>query len=259
MAFARWVLARHAVGRLVGRDLARRPLGTGAAVMVVTVWCFAAVVWALTAGIGGDDSADAAERSSVSTQVDSAPGTVTIQPAPTAAVRQRSSVDPADDPGALSEQLREQLAALGLATQPATVGEFTGPCPVCPDGYRPTVMVLDSVDGLDLPAPTEAALRAGSAVTAFDMDGIDGATIGGLPVTVAPLPLAANAAMLAEFAPDGGTSLAAQTQVLVGSTDGLSDAAAADVVVELADAGVMVSSEDPGCSPSPPRRPTASA
>ncbi len=247
VALARWVLARNPVGRLVGRDLARRPMGTGAAVMVVTVWCFAAVVWALTAGISGEDSAAAEERSlatvEAEAQVEAAPGTLTIQPAPTAPLRHRSSITEGESAG-VPEQLGDRLAELGLATRSATVGVFTGDCPVCPGDYRPTVIVLDSVDGLDLPAATEDALLAGSAVTAFDLDGVDGATIGGLPITVAPLPLGANAAMLAEFAPDGSTELAAQTQVLVGSTEGLSDAAAAEVMVELAEAGLVASSQD---------------
>jgi hypothetical protein len=50
--------------------------------------------------------------------------------------------------------------------------------------------------------------------------------------------------MLAEFAPDGGTELAAQSQVLVGSTEALSDSAAAEVMVELAEAGLVASSQD---------------
>jgi hypothetical protein len=244
---ARWVLSRNPVGRLVGRDLVRRPMGTGAAVMVVTVWCFAAVAWALTAGIGGADEAAATEGSSASATsegaVEAGPGTITIQPAPTAPLRHRSAITDGERSG-VSEQLRDRLAELGLATRSATVGVFTGACPVCPGDYRPTVMVLDSVEGLDLPAETEAALLAGSAVTAFDLDGVDGATIGGLPVTVAPLPLGANAAMLAEFAPEGGTALAEPTRVLVGSTEGLSDEAAAEVVAELADAGLIASSQD---------------
>ena len=188
VVFARWVLARHAVGRLVGRDLARRPLGTGAAVAVVAVWSFAAVVWALTAGIGGEDFDEAASQAGPPAEAEPVTGTITIEPAPTMPLRHRSSAA-GDGPAAVPEQLRDRLAALGLDTRWATVGQFTGDCPVCPGDYRPTVMVLDSVDGLGLPAPTEEALRAGSAVTAFDLDGVDGATIGGLPVTVAPLPL----------------------------------------------------------------------
>ena len=248
VVFARWVLARHAVGRLVGRDLARRPLGTGAAVAVVAVWSFAAVVWALTAGIGGEDFDEAASQAGPPAEAEPVTGTITIEPAPTMPLRHRSSAA-GDGPAAVPDQLRDRLAALGLDTRWATVGQFTGDCPVCPGDYRPTVMVLDSVDGLGLPARTEEALRAGSAVTAFDLDGVDGATIGGLPVTVAPLPLVANAAMLAEFSPPGGTPLANQTEVLVGSTTGLSDAAAADVVLELADAGVTFGTDDPRVQP----------
>lgn len=251
VAVARWALGRHAVGRLVGRDLVRRPSGAGAAVMVIAIWSFAAVVWTLTSGTGGDDRPGEFERSSPSAEPTPQPeemiGTITIQPPARTAVVQRSSTAP-ENPGELQNDLRDRLAALGLVTQPATVGVFAGPCEVCPEGYRPTVMMLDSVSGLGLPRLTETALLAGSVVTALDLEGIDGSTVGGQQVTVAPLPLNANAAMLNEFAPEGA-ALEDPVEVLVGSTTELSDTAAADVTAELADAGVLVSSDDQRVQP----------
>jgi hypothetical protein len=240
---ARRVLARHAVGRLVGRDLARRPLGAGAAVMVISVWTFGSVLATMTAGIGGDD---AVEQTTAYVESGAPPERqfplFTLQP-PAAESLRHSSSPPTGEPTTLPGGLRRELDELGVTSQLATVGVFTGPCDVCPGDYRPTVMVLDSVDGLGLPAETETALRSGSVVIGIDLDGIEGSTVEGLPVTVAPLPLDANAAMLRQFGP-GGSRLDDPVEALVGSTAGLSDAAVAKVANVLGDAGVELQSDD---------------
>lgn len=243
VAIARWALGRHTLGRLVGRDLARRPMGTAAAVMVIALWSFGAGMVALTSGWGGNDAGEPtpAPLASPVREQGATTGAVTIQPPASAAVRHRSSADV--DTRSLPDGMREELAELGLATQPATIGVFTGPCEVCPSGYRPSVMVLDSLDGLGLPTETEAALRSGSVVTAIELKGLDGSTIDGRQITVAPLPFNANAAMLREFA-TGETTLEDQVEALVGSTDGLTDRDAAGVAAAVAAAGLQLVSDD---------------
>jgi hypothetical protein len=243
VTIARWALGRHTLGRLVGRDLARRPMGTAAAVIVIALWSFGAGMVALTSGWGGYDVGEptSSPLEPPVPQQATTTGAVTIQPPASAAVRHRSAADV--DTRSLPVGLREDLAELGLATQPATIGVFTGPCEACPSGYRPSVMVLDSLDGLGLPAETEVALRSGSVVTEIELDGLDGSTIDGRRITVAPLPFNANAAMLREFA-TGETMLEEQVEALVGSTDGLTDSDASGVVAAVAAAGLQLVSDD---------------
>lgn len=240
---ARWALGRHTIGRLVGRDLARRPMGTAAAVMVIALWSFGAGIVALTSGWGGNDVGEpiSAPPAPPVPEQAATKGAVTIQPPASAAIRHRTSADV--DTRSLPDGLREELAELGLATQPATIGVFTGPCGVCPSGYRPSVMVLDSLDGLGLPAETEAALRSGSVVTEIELEGLDGSTIDGRRITVAPFPFNANAAMLREFA-TGETTLEDPVEALVGSVAGLSDTDAAGVVAAVAAVGLQMVSDD---------------
>lgn len=243
LVLARRLLASNAVGAIVARDLSRRPLGAAAAVSVVALWCFVALMWTLSPGLGSGDVDDRGLPSDssgpTSPVVDEfePSTTLTIRPGPSSAYVHRSVADVGDRPVDWLERLRVELAEVGLQTDRATIGQFTGECAVCPEGFRPSIMVLDSIDGLGLPEATTAALLEGKVVTGFGMDGVDGATVGGLQVAVAPLPLDANAAVLAGSAPEG-VGLEQTTEVLVGSTAELSDDEAEAVLALLAGAGV---------------------
>lgn len=257
----RRLLARHPVGRLVGRDLARRRLGAVAAVIVVGVWTFAAIMWTVSPGLGSGDASQlsassdrvAAEERSSATGGQPAPvrfpaaadsTTLTISPQPPSSMRHRSNPHGPPSRPAWPEGLRDQLADAGLTTSRATIGQFSGECPVCPSGYLPRVIVLDSPDGLDLPDATASALRDGKVVSGVDVGGVDGSTIGGRQVVVSALPFATEGALLAEPSADG-SQLEQPVEVLVGATAGLSDDQLDAVVALAAAAGAEVTGNDP--------------
>ena len=146
-----------------------------------------------------------------------------------------------DQPTGLPDGLAAELAAAGLETTPASLGRWTGPCPVCPDGFVPTVLVLDSAAGIGLPSATVALLEAGFAVTPFNVAGVESQAVAGVPVRVGDVPGAAQAAVLASSVaePVGLTDV---QPVLVGSAGGLDAEQADEVAAIVSAAGLWVDS-----------------
>jgi len=144
-------------------------------------------------------------------------------------------------PTGLADGLAAELAAAGLETTPASLGRWTGPCPVCPDGFVPTVLVLDSADGIGLPPATVALLEAGFAVTPFNVAGVESQAVAGVPVRVGDVPGAAQAVVLASSVtePVGLTDV---QPVLVGSAGGLDADQADEVAAIVSTAGLWVDS-----------------
>ncbi len=246
-------LGRDPVGRVVDRDLRHRRVGSIATVVIVATWVFAAVAVTATADYGRtvrtDETSSTGEQVTVATYP-AAPG------AGTSTLIQGAIAQPASDPAGewelrgsgrapgsaghaagsvrLPDGLADELAEAGLPTAHATVGEWTGPCAICPSGFTPTVLVLDSAEGIGLSPSTVDLLNAGNAVTPFDMDGIEDQTVGGVPVRVGSVPAGAQAAVLAS-ATSEGLELVDRRPTLVGSTAGLSDAQIRRII-DIADA-----------------------
>lgn len=126
-------------------------------------------------------------------------------------------------PTRLPDGLAAELAAAGLTTSSGVVGEWTGPCPVCPSGFTPTVLVLQRAEGVGLAPATVDLLNAGNAVTPFDLAGIEDQTVAGVPVRVGSIPSGVNAVLLAPSASED-LRLADPRPALVGPVGGLSDA-----------------------------------
>lgn len=255
-------LDRDPVGRVVGRDLRHRRLGSIATVVVVATWVFVAVVGTATDGFGGSDRSDQEETAPEPTAVPDDAGSpevgssVVIQAGagtgPSWAGAQwvfRDSdaasghgSEPVDLSGPLPEGLAADLARAGLVTSPATVGTWEGPCPACPSGFTPTVLVLDRAEGVGLAPATVELLRSGNAVTPFDMEGVEGSTVAGIPVRVGGVPAGVHAVVLSSSAGGGGERMVLTDPhpVLVGSTSGLRDAQVARIIRISEDAGMSI-------------------
>lgn len=273
LRLARVFLRRDAIGRLVDRDLARQRIGSIATVVVVATWVFVAVggtatEWfESTVNVWAGEPSGAGEPRSAPTTVavappDGPPGpTPTPDPstppeaATTVLIRSsgpsgpagwvvRGSVAPPGAAPGVPDGLAAELADAGLTTQRATFGQWEGPCPVCPEGFVPTVLVLEDVDGLGLPPTTAEYLRTGAAVTPFAVPEVADQQVVGAPVRTAPLPFDANAAVLAGSAPDGA-QLTDATPALVGSAARLNRSQAERIVELVRDAGLELSTEQP--------------
>lgn len=280
LRIVRLFLGRDPVGRLVDRDLRRRRVGSTATVLVVATWVFVAVGatatdWFRTGPVAQSSVADettssadpASDPGPVSTTVAGAPvtapvpaasGTVLLSPsdAPTGAsgiagwntsgwiIAGAEQVEqpelPTTGPGVSARTVAE-LADQGLTTRPATVGRWTGTCTVCPDGFVPTVLVLDSARGVGLPQSTVELLESGAAVTSYTMDGVESQTVAGVPVRVGDVPVNASAIVLASAVRDGA-QLTDTSPALVGDASGLDASESAAVNRIAADAGLSVDS-----------------
>ncbi|MCZ7631100.1 MAG: hypothetical protein M5U19_19555 [Microthrixaceae bacterium] len=144
--------------------------------------------------------------------------------------------------GTVAGRAAADLARAGLVTSPATVGTWEGPCPACPSGFTPTVLVLDRAEGVGLAPATVELLRSGNAVTPFDMEGVEGSTVAGIPVRVGGVPAGVHAVVLSSSAGGGGERMVLTDPhpVLVGSTSGLRDAQVARIIRISEDAGMSI-------------------
>ena len=228
VAIGRAVLRRDVVGRLVASDLRRRPVGSVAAVVVVSAWVFVAIVATATDGFRFPSDDDGA-----------------VGTGPAAGVLIRST-----DAAALPAGLADELARAGVHTTAASQHRWTGDCAVCPDGWEPSVVVLETADGTGLPADAVEALRSGAVVTGWAAAG-DG-SMAWMPVRHVPgLSVGADALVLRSSIGDGTQATGDDTQlvdpvpVLIGSTDGLDTAHLADVSSILVRPGITSTTWDP--------------
>ncbi len=243
-------LGRNLIGRVVERDLRHRRLGSVATILVVATWVFVAVMGTFTDSFGStyqnDQSQPVVETTSGAAEATSSGAGLTAgelsDPSPgTSLLIQSGNVsgagkapgtwqlrdpDPDSGPARRIEPLPGSLAAeldrAGLVTSSATVAEWTGACAVCPDGFTPTVLVLESTAGVGLSPATAELLQAGNAVTPFDMAGIEDEDVAGVPVRVGSVPSGVQAVVMSSSV-IGSTELADRRSALVGSTAGLTD------------------------------------
>ena len=165
-------------------------------------------------------------------------GSALFQPGAPAVVRRGTEIV-ADD--VLPPGLQAELADAGLPTTMAIYGHWTGSCGVCPPGWMPSVLILDSLDGSGLPPDTVELLRRGYVVTGFDVVGEPGASdVAGLPIAFGQVGSLGVDALVSKEAVARSTGAAAQglalgdpQGVLVGSTAALDDEQI-DAVAEVA-------------------------
>lgn len=266
------VLRRDPVGRVVERDLRHRRLGSAATVLVVATWVFVAVLGTATAALGSTYQNDegpsvAVPTTAASESTSSAVGptvdepavpeagtSVLVQPGREVGVMETPGVWELRNPGPeaesssrarpLPEGLAADLARVGLVTSTATVGRWTGPCSVCPDGFEPMVLVIDSTDGVGLSPATAELLHAGNAVTPFDMEGIDEERVAGVPVRVGSVPSGVQAVVLSS-AVSGSGELADRQPALIGSTAGLDEGQVRQILRVAEGEGASVAFDDP--------------
>ncbi len=282
LRIVRLVLRRDPIGRLVDRDLRRRRVGSTAAILVVATWVFLAVTatatdWftafgterpdsvAVTSGQPATPTTTGVTSESVPTiSVPEPSGAVLISPpvgdTNTGGVRTLGWVVAGQKPSTTAipraavplvttvpDGIAADLADSGLSTHHAVLGTWTGPCPVCPSGFTPTALVLDSAVGIGLPQSTVDLLQQGFAVTSFDVDGVEDQRVAGVGVRVGDVPLGASAVVLASSIVDG-SNLSNPQGVLVGDSTGLSDEQAAKVLGIVRSAGLQVDSRTPRLS-----------
>jgi putative ABC transport system permease protein len=271
MSISRRLLARRVSGRIVMRDVMRRPAGAAAAAVVVAIWSalmIGSAAQSRYASVGTTesttsywiihDSGDAntgrgvvptpstSEVPSLDHDVSDANagqpvGGLTVWPGGEPAVVQRGT-DPR--PRMPIGDLADRLARAGLPTVRAQIGQWAGPCAVCPEGYIPTVAVLSSTDGAGLSSGVNRLLTEGHVVTPMPIDIPPGTELEGMPITIAPVDVpGAEAVLLASEAPEG-VALTNPSGVLVGSTGELDAVARNAVAAVLLDAGATVNSND---------------
>ncbi|MHB1139433.1 MAG: FtsX-like permease family protein [Microthrixaceae bacterium] len=177
LVLGRALLRRDVIGRLVERDLRRRPLGSIAAMTVVAAWVFVAVVGTATDGF----RFPASDPVRLATPSVDAAGVL---------------VRPVAGESALPDDLVDELAEAGLATTPAVVQQWTGECAACPGGWVPTVAVLDSVEGTGLSATAVAQLRSGAAVTGWGVADAGAGAVAGVPVERGDVPTGVDSYVL---------------------------------------------------------------
>jgi hypothetical protein len=223
------LLRRDVIGRLVANDLRRRPVGSIAAVSIVAIWVFLAVVGTATEGFRFP-----AEQVP-SSGVDGPTGAGVL-------------IRPLDGAAALPSALASDLADAGLVTSALVVQHWTGECAACPTGWVPTVGVLDSTDNTGLPAPTVADLHAGAAVTGWSVGSVEGSSVAGVPVRNGPVALGVDAVVLRSSIGDGEGLIDPQAG-LIADTAGLTPRQVADVAMLLRSADVRVTTWDPRLEP----------
>lgn len=143
----------------------------------------------------------------------------------------------------MPDGIAAELADAGLTTRRAVVGTWTGPCSIC-KGFTPTVLVLDSAEGLGLTQPTVDLLQQGSAVTSFDVVGVQEERVAGVKVRVGDVPLNVAAIVLASSIVDG-SNLADPRGVLVGDSTSLTADQATEVTRIIQSAGLELDSRNP--------------
>lgn len=277
MSVARKLLARRVSGRIVMRDVMRHPMGAAAAAVIVAIWSAlmvgsAARVRYESVGTTGSttsfgivsDSGDADIGSgvvpttfafgvpSVVQDVPDVPevpevgpaqplGGLTVKPGGEPAVVQRGT-EP--QPRMSIADLQDHLALAGQPTVRAQIGQWTGPCAVCPAGYIPTVAILSSTDGAGLSPEVDRLLAEGYVVTPMPIEIPPGTELEGMPIATAPSDVpGAEAVLLSSEAPERVT-LTNPSEVLVGSTSGLDTATREGVAAVLAEAGATLNSTD---------------
>lgn len=146
--------------------------------------------------------------------------------------------------GSVPDGIATELADAGLLTRRATIGKWTGECSVCPSGFVPNVLVLDSATGLGLPQATVDMLEQGAAVTPFNMEGVEAQTVAGVPVKVGEVPFSVQAVVLASSIVDG-SKLTDMQGVLVGDSSTLTSEQTSSVRVIARDTGVTLDSRNP--------------
>ncbi len=236
---ARRLLRRDAVGRLAGRDLARRPLGAIAAGTVVALWVFAILIGAATQHYDRLTGRDQEVYSGPPYSFGGGTGgSALFQPGAPAVVRRGTEIIPNE---VLPAGLQAELAEAGLPTVAAIYGRWTGGCALCPPGWVPSVLILDSLDGAGLPPDTVELLRRGYVVTGFDAVGEPGSNfIAGLPIAFGQVANLGVDAVVSRETVAGSPEATAQVltlenprSVLVGSTAALGDEQI-DAVAEIA-------------------------
>jgi putative ABC transport system permease protein len=259
----RRALGRGVIGRLVSRDLVRRPIGAVAAATVVAIWVFGALAAAANTRVlrlGGWESTSeyyADARSSVpiapasiaepgSASTAEAGGVLVLPAQPPRVVLRGTPVQTGGKP--LPEDLQGNLEAAGLSTVTAQFGSYTGPCPICPSGWVPSVAVLDSLEDSGLPTATQELLRQGNAVTSFPVGeagpSATAVEVGGVLVVQGDQPLPVDAVVLGATVPTGLAPSEPQA-ALVGSWAGVSDAQVESVVEVTDGAGAELLGPDP--------------
>lgn len=270
MVVSRRLLARRVSGRIVMRDVMRRPAGAAAAAVVVAIWSALMIGSAAQAryeevgtpdsttsyGIVRDSGVDVGSGVVPTTSTFEIPsiaydvpdvasgrpeGGLTVATDGRPAVVQRGT-EP--EPPTPIGDVQDHLARAGLPTVSAQMGEWTGSCAVCPDGYIPTVAVLSGTDGDGLSPEVNRLLSDGYVVTPMSIEIAPGTELEGMPIATAPVDVpGAVAVLLASEVPEGA-ALANPSTVLVGSTSGLDGAARSAVATVLVEAGAMVNSSD---------------
>ena len=144
--------------------------------------------------------------------------------------------------------LAEELAAEGLETSPAMVGNYTGPCSVCPSGFVPSVLVLEHAEGVGLAPATVDLLNAGMAVTPYDIAGVESELVAGVPVRYGAAPSGYSAVVLGSSITDG-SQLADPRPALVADTSTLSSEQVLAVSDLIRDDDLAVVSWDPRIDP----------
>ncbi len=285
LRFTTAILGRDPIGRIVDRDIRRRRVGSAATVLIVATWVFIVVIGTATAAFGStyqNDEAQSSAQSFPAEQPSSEPSSTAVattagpspdvaEPAATPASGTGTSIliqndrtggtgrsaggvwqlrdsEPLSEPEHAAEPLPASLAAdvarAGLVTSSATVGEWTGDCGICPDGFMPSVLVLDGTEGAGLSPGTAELLNGGNAVTPFDMEGIEDETVAGLPVRAGSVPAGVQAVVLSSSIA-GSIELAETRPALIGSSVGLTDDQAREVLRIADDHGASVGFDDP--------------
>jgi len=144
--------------------------------------------------------------------------------------------------------LAEELASAGLETSPAMVGNYTGPCSVCPSGFVPSVLVLEHAEGVGLAPATVDLLNAGMAVTPYDIAGIESEIVAGVPVRYGAAPSGFSAVVLGSSITEG-SQLADPRPALVADTSTLSSEQVLAVSDLIRDDDLAVVSWDPRIDP----------
>ncbi len=206
-----------------------------------------------TTSVGGATDADLPEADTPApvaggtTAMITSPGASGPQSSSSGWVVRGSSVPTTPQPAAdrsFPDGVAADLLDAGLATQSAVVGRWTGPCPVCPSGFVPNVVVLDSARGIGLAPATVDLLESGAAVTPFAVEGVEGQTVAGLPVRVGEVPSGVQAAVLRSAVIDGANLTDVQP-ALVGDAAGLTPAQSDDVVEVVRSATLQLDTTSP--------------
>lgn len=277
----RAVLSRRPTGRVVLREVVRRPAGAVATVVLIALWAAVLVGAAAQArfeSVGGYERAASSSHYGVAGSGSGGPTPTAVVPTPTIVMEDGSSMQIPDEltPGgsdsgpdlpavttvmvdsgspAITQRgsepvegtdlatLSRELASAGMSVVSATFGRYTGPCSICPSGFAPTIALLDSAHGAGQLPEVESLLDAGEVVTAA-VEVNPGTRIAGVAVSGAPVRVpGAEGVALAPAMPDESL-LVDRRPALVGPTGALDERSLEQVAELLARADVDVVTDD---------------